>query len=404
MHSEPLQYVIEGQTLSQKFKAVKYLVLLFSLLSLSRCGTGKEAVIATAISHPIRVVGLKEPQESIAMDGFGAACVKSFQGRVSCWGYDFQLGRSKDYLTTPHVLPSITNVREIGSGHVIYLVDENFHIFQGHGLTFDPVSNTTGTPLWKLANEGESSCILLEGGMEACSDRGYFEVITTTPPRVIQIAGHPFAPSSIGVALFENGDVYCAYSYWCSAQFHPNDEDAPQSDHVGLMVGLPAAKYVATACAIGKDGLVYCWGQNGYGELGTGRKEWFDGTFRPVLNVVDAVKVQSGDAQHRCALESDGDLWCWGYSSFGETGLGHPPKNPFPSKSCDQMRDIENRWLPHDPNNWNCEGVYTPIRVLRGVKDFALNSTNTCAVKTDGSVWCWGLQRKGRLGNGVDLP
>jgi hypothetical protein len=50
------------------------------------------------------------------------------------------------------------------------------------------------------------------------------------------------------------------------------------------------------------------------------------------------------------------------------------------------------------------DGTYadrnTPVQIMTGVSSVALGYSHTCAVKTDGSLWCWGYNYYGQLGDG----
>lgn len=74
-----------------------------------------------------------------------------------------------------------------------------------------------------------------------------------------------------------------------------------------------------------------------------------------------------------CALRSDGRVSCWGSNHFGQLGIG-------PTK------------------DWSA----TPEEVsgLTEVKSVAAYDAHTCALRGDGSVFCWGYNRSGQLGNG----
>ncbi len=134
-------------------------------------------------------------------------------------------------------------------------------------------------------------------------------------------------------------------------------------------------------CATKTDGTVYCWGNNGSGQLG-------DNTtinrYVPVqvLGVggsgfLSGVSQLAGREYHTCALKTDGTVWCWGFSSNGQLG-----DNTTISK-------------------------YTPVQVLgvgasgflEGVSQISVGLSHTCATKTDGTVWCWGSNSDGKLGD-----
>ena len=81
------------------------------------------------------------------------------------------------------------------------------------------------------------------------------------------------------------------------------------------------------ACAVKTDGTMWCWGANGYGQLG-------DGTFEDRATPVpvtalgsDVVEAATGYS-FTCAIKRDGTLWCWGDGHVGQLGGGDLPTTP----------------------------------------------------------------------------
>jgi alpha-tubulin suppressor-like RCC1 family protein/tRNA A-37 threonylcarbamoyl transferase component Bud32 len=83
----------------------------------------------------------------------------------------------------------------------------------------------------------------------------------------------------------------------------------------------------AHTCALLAEGTVLCWGQNDFGQLGTGRAREHSPTPVPVvtgpsgarLRDVRALGVGSFAA---CASRTDGTVLCWGQNDFGQLGTG----------------------------------------------------------------------------------
>ncbi len=133
-------------------------------------------------------------------------------------------------------------------------------------------------------------------------------------------------------------------------------------------------------CAIKTDGRLFCWGWNLNGELGSG--EFFSGEYVESLPAVQEVTGASDWAQvaaassRTCAIKTDGRLFCWGNGANGGLGTG------------DQL------------------DTATPLQEITGATDWAqvaMNYSHTCAVKTDGRLFCWGWNQWDQLGNpGVD--
>jgi hypothetical protein len=99
--------------------------------------------------------------------------------------------------------------------------------------------------------------------------------------------------------------------------------------------GITAAQQVATgdrhACIITKTKAVQCWGMNDAGQLGT--KADMQPHKKPALvpGVANAMKLVAGDAS-TCALLGDRTVRCWGSNGEGELGLGKrsPAERPAP--------------------------------------------------------------------------
>ncbi|MFW6056818.1 MAG: RCC1-like domain-containing protein [Chloroflexota bacterium] len=125
--------------------------------------------------------------------------------------------------------------------------------------------------------------------------------------------------------------------------------------------------------AVKADGTVWSWGYNSYGQLGNGSN---DNSSVPVqvsgLTGVTAVAAGSG---HSLAVKSDGTLWTWGWNWEGQLGDG--------SSGADTNRN-------------------TPYQVsgLSSVVAAAGGEHHSLALLADGTVWAWGFNPQGQLGNG----
>jgi hypothetical protein len=128
----------------------------------------------------------------------------------------------------------------------------------------------------------------------------------------------------------------------------------------------------AFSCGLRTDGRVLCWGLNQLGQLGDGSNTQRNA---PVLvSGLDSVTQLSAGFAHVCALRGDGTVWCWGDDANGQLGDG----------SVGGARS-------------------TPAQVvgLTDVEQVSAGGTFTCALRTDGDVWCWGGNRAGQLARGV---
>lgn len=122
----------------------------------------------------------------------------------------------------------------------------------------------------------------------------------------------------------------------------------------------------------------YCWGRNLRGETGDDPSLDNGMTLTPVqVNFPQTVSALAGGQDHSCAINAQGQVWCWGSQSFGEAG---PTGNPsFDSHTIPMM----------------VEGASaTPV-----VGAIAAGNHYTCVVKSGTTgVSCWGDDTYGTLG------
>ncbi len=167
--------------------------------------------------------------------------------------------------------------------------------------------------------------------------------------------------------------------------------------------------YDAHSGAVTRDGSLYMWGCNNFGQLG-------DGTTTEQLK---PKKIMTGVSQvvlgyrKTAVIKTDGSLWVWGYNRNGDLGTGGGDQKR-PVKLLDEVVQVDfggshGAALKRDGSLWmwgrtadgQLGGIngYGPEKLMDGVKQISLGHAHSGALKTDGSLWMWGDNGDGQLGD-----
>lgn len=143
----------------------------------------------------------------------------------------------------------------------------------------------------------------------------------------------------------------------------------------------------AHTCALMKTGLVYCWGDGQYGQLGYHNTLDVGGggpvTSAGFVSLAGAAVRLAAGGDHTCAVMSTGNVICWGRNNHGQLGYGHP-----------LTQNAGDNEFPYESGNVS---INSPGQNFT-VKDLALGASHTCALLSNDSVKCWGYNAYGQLG------
>ncbi len=129
------------------------------------------------------------------------------------------------------------------------------------------------------------------------------------------------------------------------------------------------------AVAIRADGTLWAWGFNSSGQLGDGTTTQ---RTSPVQVPGTTWKLAAAGKSHTVAVKTDGSIWAWGANNVGQLGQG--------------TTDVSAHSSPVQI------GTLTDWSQTTGL--LAAGADHTLAIKTDGTLWTWGQNSTGQLGDG----
>lgn len=183
-----------------------------------------------------------------------------------------------------------------------------------------------------------------------------------------------------------------------------------------------------TACALSEAGTLACWGLGSVGQLGNDRSGDGYREDSPVAVVGLDEVADFSVSEAACAVRKDGTVWCWGSNIRERLGFKSEECGPYAiltdtvqyfEYECEarprRVPGIESAVQVSVAADYQCavladesvvcwreDEVPTPVSGLSGVRKVAAGHGFTCALSTAGEVSCWGSNTWGTLGRGVD--
>jgi alpha-tubulin suppressor-like RCC1 family protein len=329
--------------------------------------------------------------------GSGFTCASLSDGTGKCWGY---------------------NGGELGYGNTNNIGDDELPSSVGAVS----VTTASGVTIKRLTAGGSDTCAVLSDGSGKCWGNDFYDQLGDGNAGVSATIGDNELPSSIGslkltsatgvsvtqfasgeydsCALLSNGTMKCWGNDGFGQLGYGFTADSVRLDTVGAVSvttqpGLAITQISSSlgsshTCALLSDGSGKCWGSNSYGQLGDG--DLFSIGDNELPSSVGPISVTStagvtikqlvAGGLHTCALLSDGTVKCWGDNEYGQLGYGNVALIPYGEL----------------PSSVGPVSLTTTAGVT--VTQLSAGLYHTCALLSDASVRCWGLNNHGQLGYG----
>ncbi len=240
------------------------------------------------------------------------------------------------------------------------------------------VSDTTGTAaIDSSLTNGTSYCYtaFVRDGSGSYSS-GVSVYATPRASFVVVSAGgiHTLAIKSDGTlwawgynAMGELGDG-CVFAQTCSNRYSPGQVGADKTWSA-------VSGGTAHSVALKQNGTLWAWGDNSSGQIGTGVTGSYYSTPNQITADTNWASISAGGF-FTTAIKTDGTLWAWGNNYAGQLGDGCVKGSTCVSKATPTAVNADTDWAA-----------------------VAAGANHVLALKTNGTLWAWGINDYGELGN-----
>jgi alpha-tubulin suppressor-like RCC1 family protein len=401
------------------FYNVSFTASAASTIYLQATSSGLTSACSSAIS-----VALAATMTSVAV-GVGSACALSSDGTAYCWGDNTygQLGNNSlntsgipSHVVGPGGTGTLTGITKIAGGQNDFCAVSAGNVYCWGSNSNGQLGNNSvvnsSVPVEVLGPGGTgvlssvtsvsvgyfATCAVTSAGSAYCwgmnssGQLGNNSAIESHyPVEVVNTAGA--SPMTNVTAISAGLFVACAASsgnvFWwgiSSDGVLGNNNGASTTGVPVQVVGVGDSGYLTginsvavgneDACAINGSGALYCWGNNGNGQLGQGNTSP-SATPVGVTGIGSGNVVSMGSTGDTCVVNTAGSAYCWGSNGNGNLGNDSTTQETTP----------------------------TPVLItvgtsMTGVASISTGGESSCSI-VSGHVYCWGDNTLGECGQGT---
>lgn len=343
---------------------------------------GTTKIFATAADQVDTVVVTVTTVEFVSLSGSGGTfCGLNGEGKAYCWGQN----------TGNAVLPA-----------------SGFPVPVDGGLSFSDID--VGN--WVTSEQSIAACGVTTNGEIYCWN-------TDGPERVESQLTFTSVSAGWGhaCALTTAGKIYCwgVNLYGQLGDGTTIDRATPTPTIAGDHVFVEVSAASDHTCALTNLGEAYCWGQNSYGQVGTGSNE--PGEITTPVRAAAAYqfkRIAVGFHDFSCGMTLADELLCWAHNDLAQLGRGFTSNyelDPAPPAGLPLASDVDGdayHACAVDPSGagycwsaWGGKGELgdgnstasmVPVQVVGSLQFQTIQtaSSSSCGLTPDGLVYCWG--------------
>jgi alpha-tubulin suppressor-like RCC1 family protein len=364
--------------------------------------------------------------------GGSHTCALLSDGSVWCWGDNYfgEIGQGNFTTTGNLSIPTPTHVPLSKTAMAIAVGSQVTYALLSDGTVFGWGANSNG-------QLGQGTFTISPTGLNGIPTPGKVTGLSGTVSLIASGLNHACAVIS-GVAWCWGSNGHCELGLgpgMCTTM-SPYGIATPQKVQ-GLSNAVTGVTAGQAHTCVNMGGAVNCWGDDSIGAVGTGivtSTPYATPQFLNLSTPTPLITAISANSQNTCLLSSGGVVYCWGNNFDGELGDGmftsnnptgtpiaNGPSGPVAAMaisvgldhSCaltqtgtvycwgeNDMGELGNGTFNTELNQ---DGISTPGAVTGlPLQPTAISSgsSHTCALLKNGSIWCWGYNNSSQLGDG----
>lgn len=167
--------------------------------------------------------------------------------------------------------------------------------------------------------------------------------------------------------------------------------------------------------ALRADGTVWSWGNNDKGQLGLGSSVTNQDRPVQIKNLSNITYITAGQ-YHAGAIDKDGNVYMWGYNEFGQMGNGTSNNYNLTHHKDDHYYYDDSCWSPDSHHNHGGSSghthymynkvnnnAYTPVKLSYNfgekIETITAGDNHTVVMTESGKVYAWGDNRYNQIGS-----
>ena len=355
--------------------------------------------LVNAYSSPVQVGALTDWSQ-VAWSGSSSYAIKT-DGTLWTWGYNAfgQLGNNnRTYYSSPVQIGALTNWKQVVPGAAITTTGQLF---------------TWGVNQYGQLGRGFVGATAATGG--------YY----SSPVQVGALTNwSQVSTGTYCTAAVKTDGTLWAWGWNAYGQLGTNNTTYYSSPvQIGALTNWKQVSVgMSHTVAVKTDGTLWGWGQNATGNLGIGNATSYSSPVQ--IGALTTWRQVASNNNFTLAVKTDNTLWAWGNNNQGQLGINagytnySSPVQVGVSTNWNEVAAVTGHSVAYASDNsawtWGSNtygqlaaqipynlSVSSPVQVgaLTTWSQISAGPTNSAAIKTDGTLWVWGTNTYGQLGN-----